>query len=61
VAGTPFTSENDRWRGGVGLGGSINWANDRYSLYGEALASTNLQNFGNSNNVSGTVGFRVRW
>ncbi|MBB3594213.1 outer membrane autotransporter protein [Rhizobium sp. BK529] len=61
VAGTPFTSENDPWRGGVGLGGSINWSDDKYSLYGEALASTSLQNFGNSNNVSGTVGFRVRW
>ncbi|WP_265518687.1 autotransporter-associated beta strand repeat-containing protein [Nitratireductor luteus] len=61
VNGTPFASENDSWRGGVGLGGSINWADDKYSLYGEALANTSLENFGDSNMVSGTVGFRVRW
>jgi fibronectin-binding autotransporter adhesin len=61
VEGTPFTSENDPWRGGVGLGWSVNWAGDRYSLYGEALANTSLENFGDSNVMSGTVGFRVRW
>lgn len=61
VGGTPLSSENDSWRGGVGLGWSVNWAGDRYSLYGEALANTSLENFGNSNVMSGTIGFRVRW
>lgn len=61
VGETPFTSENDSLRGGIGLGGSVNWADDRYSLYGEALANTSLENVGGSNMVSGTVGFRVRW
>lgn len=61
VGGTRFTSENGPWRGGVGLGWSVNWADDRYSLYGEALADTSLENFGGTNSVSGTVGFRVRW
>ncbi|WP_163266230.1 autotransporter-associated beta strand repeat-containing protein [Chelativorans alearense] len=61
VGGTPFTSKNDSLRGGIGLGWSVNWADDRYSLYGEALANTSLENFGDSNIVSGTVGFRVRW
>jgi fibronectin-binding autotransporter adhesin len=48
-------------RGGIGLGWPVNWADDSYSLYGEALASTSLKNFVDSNIVSGTVGFRVRW
>lgn len=61
VGGTPFTSENDSWRGSIGLGWSVNWADDSYSLYGEALAHTSLENFGDSNSLSGTVGFRARW
>lgn len=61
VAGTPFASRNDRLYGGVGLGGSLNWADDKYSLYGEARLNTSLENPGDSNIIGGTVGFRMRW
>ncbi len=61
VAGTRFTSENDDLWGGIGIGGSLNWAGDKYSVYGEATAKTSIDDFGDSGTVSGTVGFRVRW
>ena len=39
----------------------MNWADDRYSVYGEALARTSLEDFGDSNVISGKLGFRVKW
>jgi fibronectin-binding autotransporter adhesin len=61
VAGTGFSSGDSQLHGGVGIGGSINWADDKYSVFGEANFSTNLENFGNNNAIGGTVGFRVHW
>lgn len=61
VAGTRFASENEDLWGGIGVGGSLNWADDKYSVYGEATAKTSIRDFGDSGTVSGTVGFRARW
>ncbi|WP_420889867.1 autotransporter outer membrane beta-barrel domain-containing protein [Ensifer aridi] len=61
VAGTRFISENEDLWGGIGIGGSLNWADDKYSVYGEATAKTSINDFGDSGTVSGTVGLRVRW
>ncbi|PSJ63205.1 autotransporter outer membrane beta-barrel domain-containing protein [Mesorhizobium soli] len=61
VADTAFSSRNDRLHGGIGVGGTLNWADDKYSLYGEAQLNTSLENFGNSNAIGGTIGFRMRW
>jgi outer membrane autotransporter protein len=61
VSGTKFASRNDRFWGGVGVGGSFNWGDDRYSIYGEAAVNTSLANFADSYWVNGTVGLRVVW
>jgi fibronectin-binding autotransporter adhesin len=61
VAGTDFTTRNERLWGGFGLGGSLDWADGRYSVYGEVQAQTGLDNFGDSHSVNGTLGFRMRW
>ena len=61
VAGTSFASKLDRVWGGIGLGGSYNWDNDKYSIYGEGLINTSLNNFGDSYSLKGNVGFRVKW
>ena len=61
LAGVSFASRQDRLWGGLGLGGSYNWDNDKYSIYGEGLINTSLSNFGDSYSVRGNVGFRVRW
>jgi fibronectin-binding autotransporter adhesin len=61
VAGTDFSTRNERLWGGFGLGGSLDWADGRYSVYGEVQAQTGLDNFGDSHALNGTVGFRMRW
>ena len=61
VAGTDFTTRNERVWGGFGLGTSREWAGGRYAVFGELQASTGLEHFGDSHAVNGTVGFRMRW
>lgn len=61
VSGVSVVSDTQALWGGLGIGGSLDWANGRYSLYGEALARTSLEDFGDSHILSGTVGFRVSW
>ncbi|WP_343315885.1 autotransporter outer membrane beta-barrel domain-containing protein [Brucella sp. BE17] len=61
VAGVSFASEQDRLWGGLGIGGSYNWNDDKYSIYGEGVVNTSLNNFGDSYSVKGQAGFRVKW
>lgn len=61
VAGKSFASRNDRLWASLGVGGSYNWDDDKYSVYGEGLVSTSLHRFGDSHSVVGRVGFRIRW
>ncbi|MPR64353.1 autotransporter outer membrane beta-barrel domain-containing protein [Ochrobactrum intermedium] len=61
VAGVSFASMQDRARGGIGIGGSYNWDDDKYSIYGEGLVNTSLHDFGDSYTLKGNVGFRVNW
>ncbi|MBS0535424.1 MAG: autotransporter outer membrane beta-barrel domain-containing protein [Proteobacteria bacterium] len=61
VAGTQFTSANDRLWGGIGAGGAYHWANDKYSLYGEVSFNTSLADVGDDYAYKGTLGFRTTW
>ena len=61
VADTTFESRNDRVWGGLGVGGTYNWHQDKYSVYGEALIDTSLKNFGDSHSAKLNVGFRTKW
>jgi fibronectin-binding autotransporter adhesin len=58
VAELNFASSTERVAGGFGLGGTYNWGNDRYSVYGEALIKTG---FDDDYSVGGTAGFRMKW
>ena len=60
-AGTSVASEQERLWGGLGVGGSYNWNDDKFSIFGEGLVNTSLNNFGDSYSVKGNVGFRVKW
>ncbi|MFC5386310.1 autotransporter outer membrane beta-barrel domain-containing protein [Aquamicrobium segne] len=61
VANTQFSQKQERLWGGLGVGGSYNWNDDKYSIYGEGLVNTSLNNFGDSYTLKGNVGFRVKW
>lgn len=61
VQGVSFASRDDRIWGGLGLGGTYSWNGDKYSIYGEALVQTSLNDFGDSYSAKGQVGLRVKW
>lgn len=61
VSGTKLISENQALWAGLGMGGSLSWADDRYAVNGEAFARTRLKDFGDSNAVGAKVGFSVKW
>lgn len=61
VSGTPVTSERDSWAGEIGLGFTRNLDDDKYSIYGEVKAVTGLNNFGDSYELGGTIGARIRF
>ncbi|MGX7874101.1 autotransporter outer membrane beta-barrel domain-containing protein [Mesorhizobium sp. ORM6] len=61
VSGVSFETRPERLWGGLGLGGSYNWPDDKYSVFGEASINTSLAAFADSYSLNGTAGFRVKW
>lgn len=61
LAGVSLASGQDRLWGGLGFGSSYDFDNQRYSLFGEGLVNTSLNNFGDSYTLKGNVGLRVNW
>jgi len=61
VGGTKIESQNDRAWGEIGVGGTYNWGDDGYALYGELSTSSSFQNFADSYTVKGTAGLRINW
>lgn len=61
VAGTSFASKNDRLWGGMGIGGSYDWNDDKYSIFGEGLVKTSMHDFADSYSLEGQLGFRIKW
>ncbi|MAS12743.1 MAG: autotransporter outer membrane beta-barrel domain-containing protein [Nitratireductor sp.] len=61
VSGVEFVNEKEPLWVGAGVGGSYNWNNDQYSLYGEASLNSSVRHFGDSYQVKANAGLRVRW
>ncbi|MGO6819795.1 autotransporter outer membrane beta-barrel domain-containing protein [Rhizobium brockwellii] len=61
VSGTSLVSENQALWGGLGLGSSLAWSDDRYAVHAEAFARASLKDFGDSNTIGGKIGFSVKW
>jgi fibronectin-binding autotransporter adhesin len=61
VSGIDVVSENQPLWGGLSLGGSLSWSDDRYAIHGEAFARTSLRDFGASNSIGAKVGFSAKW
>ncbi|MGB3335840.1 MAG: autotransporter outer membrane beta-barrel domain-containing protein [Devosia sp.] len=55
------SSKNDPLWGGVGLGGSLDWADERVSLFGEANVATSLNNVGKSYSLGVTAGINGKF
>ncbi|RAZ89625.1 autotransporter outer membrane beta-barrel domain-containing protein [Mesorhizobium hawassense] len=61
VSGTRLTSRPQQLWGGLGFGGSLSWADDRYAVHGELIARSSLEDFSDSHSFGGSVGFSVKW
>lgn len=61
VSGAPLASRAERTWGGLAAGWTCSWEAGRYAVYGEASADTSLSSFGDSYDISGTAGFRMRF
>lgn len=61
VSGTAFASQNRGLWGGVGVGGSLSWADEQYSVFGEALVRGSVEDFGDNNALGAKVGFNGKW
>lgn len=61
IGSDSVSSKNDPFWGGVGIGGSLNWADDRFSLFGEANFATSLESFGKSYSLGATAGIKGKF
>ncbi|CDZ70794.1 Outer membrane autotransporter barrel domain-containing protein [Neorhizobium galegae bv. orientalis] len=61
VSDLTVVSKSQPLWGGLSLGGSRSWSDDRYAVYAEAFARTSLKDFGDSNTVGAKVGFSMKW
>lgn len=61
VSTEDFINKSERLWGGIGLGGSYTWDDDKYTIYGEGSVNTSLQHFGDSYTYKGSMGIRVKW
>jgi len=61
VSGLSVVSKEQALWAGLGVGASVNWDDDRYTVYGEVLARSSLQDFGDSNAIGAKLGVRVKW
>lgn len=61
VSTEDFINKSERLWGGIGLGGSYAWDDDKYAIYGEGSVNTSLQHFGDSYTYKGSMGIRVKW
>lgn len=55
-----LSSRKSRVWAGVGVGGQYSWANDRFSVYGEAVYNSSVASDA-SRGYGGTIGLRMRW
>lgn len=61
VSGLGVVNQEQALWAGLGIGASMNWDDDRYTVYGEALVRTSLRDFGDSNAIGARLGVRYKW
>lgn len=61
LAGVKLVGTQDNLWGGLGIGGTYAWGDDKYAVHGQAGVNTSLVNFGSSFSLTGTAGLTVRF
>lgn len=61
VSGVPFSQQDERTRVSVGLGASLDLEDGKVGIFGSVNADTGLDTFGQSYNLTGKVGLKLRF
>ncbi|MCZ7472101.1 autotransporter outer membrane beta-barrel domain-containing protein [Agrobacterium sp. O3.4] len=61
ISGTDTVARQERLWGGIELGATYAWNDDRYAIYGKASLDSGLAKLGESYTLSGMVGFKASW
>jgi len=61
LAGVELVNTQDNLWGGLGIGGTYAWGDDKYAIHGQAGVNTSLVNFGSSYSLTATGGLTVRF
>ncbi|MFK4809055.1 autotransporter outer membrane beta-barrel domain-containing protein, partial [Devosia sp. ZW T5_3] len=61
LAGVELVNTQDNLWGGLGIGGTYAWGDDKYAIHGQAGVNTSLVNFGSSYSLAGTAGLTVKF
>lgn len=61
IEDTDFDQQNERTWAGLELGASLELEDGKYTVFGAVAANTGLENFGKSYDLTGKLGFSVRW
>lgn len=61
VAGVALRNSQERLWGGLGLGGTYAWDNEKYAVHGQAGINTSLADLSGNTSLSGTLGFTARF
>lgn len=61
VSGVNFSNRDHRLWGGIGVGGTYSFNDEKLTLYGELLADTSFKDFGKSYDLKGNIGLRIKW
>lgn len=56
-----FANKNESLWGGIGMGGSYEWDDGKYSVYGEAQVNSALRNSSDNYSIMGKLGFTMQW
>ncbi len=56
-----LTTRSHRTWGGIGLGGTYSWNDDKYSIYGQGSFDTSFKDSSKNYTFSGNIGLRVKW
>ena len=61
LAGVELINTQDNLWGGVGIGGTYTWGDEKFAIHGQTGVNTSLVNFGSSYSLTGTAGLTVRF
>lgn len=56
-----YTTSAEKWWAGASVGTTVDWGDNRYSVYGEVGYRATLRNSGDNNILHGEVGFRFNF